>query len=69
MIIYYSNFLNRLLHDKMYKSSRHLNGNPTNIKAIRSSKKHRFVKKEFQLITNTDINNNLKILSEMGRKK
>ena len=44
------------------------------IKAIRSSKKradeltvYKFVKKELHLITNTDVNNTLKILSEMGR--
>ena len=44
------------------------------IKAIRSSKKradeltvYKFVKKELHFITNTDINNTLKILSEMGR--
>ena len=44
------------------------------IKAIRSSKKRadelrvfKFVKKEFHLITNTDINNTQKILTEMGR--
>ena len=44
------------------------------IKAIRSSKKradeltvYKFVKKEFQLITNTDINKTLEVLSEMGR--
>ena len=44
------------------------------IKAIRSSKKradeltvYKFVKKEFHSITNTDINNTLKKLTEMGR--
>ena len=44
------------------------------IKAIRSSKKcadkltvYKFVKKELHLITNTDVNNTLRILSEMGR--
>ena len=44
------------------------------IKAIRSSKKradeltvYKFVKKELHLITNTDVNNTLKILIEMGR--
>ena len=44
------------------------------IKAKRSSKKradelrvYKFVKKEFHLITNTDINNTQKILTEMGR--
>ena len=44
------------------------------IKAIRSSKKradeltiYKFVKKELHLITNTDVNNTLKILSRMGR--
>ena len=44
------------------------------IKAIRSSKKHadeltmyKFVKKEFHLITNTDVNNTLKKLSGMGK--
>ena len=44
------------------------------IKAIRSSKKrtdklkvHKFAKKELHLITNTDINNTLKILIELGR--
>ena len=44
------------------------------IKAISSSKKradeltvYKFVKKEFQLITNTDINKTLEVLSEMGR--
>ena len=46
------------------------------IKAIRSSKKradeltvYKFVKKELHLITNTDVNNTLKILIEMGRIK
>ena len=44
------------------------------IKAIRLSKTradeltvYKFVKKELHFITNTDINNTLKILSEMGR--
>ena len=44
------------------------------IKAIRSSKKRadeltisKFVKRELHLITNTDVNNTLKILSGMGR--
>ena len=44
------------------------------IKAIRSSKKradeltiYKFVKRELHLITNTDVNNTLKILIEMGR--
>ena len=44
------------------------------IKAIRSSKKRadeltvkKSVKNEFHLITNTDVNNILKIFSEMGR--
>ena len=44
------------------------------IKAIRSSKKrtdkltvYKFVKKELNLITNTDVNNTLKILIEIGR--
>ena len=44
------------------------------IKAIRSSKKRadeltvfKFVKRELHLITNTDVNNTLKILIEMGR--
>ena len=44
------------------------------IKAIRLSKKrvdeltvYKFVKKELHLITNTDVNNTLKILIEMGR--
>ena len=44
------------------------------IKAIRPSKKradeltvYKFVKKELHLITNTDVNNTLKILSRMGR--
>ena len=44
------------------------------IKAIRPSKKRadeltvcKFVKKELHLITNTDVNNTLKILTEMGR--
>ena len=41
------------------------------IKAIRSSKKRvdKFVKRELHLITNTDVNNTLKILIEMGRKE
>ena len=46
----------------------------TQIKAVRSSKKradeltvYKLVKKEPHLITNTDVNNTLKILSEMGR--
>ena len=46
------------------------------IKAIRPSKKradeltvYKFVKKELHLITNTNVNNTLKILSEMGRIK
>ena len=49
------------------------------IKAIRSSKKRadelckkklcKFVKKKLHLITNTDVNNTLKILIEMGRIK
>ena len=46
------------------------------IKAIRSSKKradeltvYKFVKKALHLITNTDVNNTLKILIEMGRIK
>ena len=44
------------------------------IKAIRSSKKrgneltvYKFAKKELHLITNMDVNNTLKILSEMRR--
>ena len=44
------------------------------IKVIRSSKKradeltvYKFVKKELHLITNTDVNNTLKILIEIGR--
>ena len=44
------------------------------IKAIRSSKKrtdeltvYKFVKEELHLIINTDVNNTLKILKEMGR--
>ena len=44
------------------------------IKAIRSSKKradeltiYKLVKKELHLITNTDVNNTLKIFSGMGR--
>ena len=44
------------------------------IKGIRSSKRradelsvYKFVKRELHLITNTDINNTLKILIEMGR--
>ena len=46
------------------------------IKAIRSSKKRadeltvcKFVKRALHLITNTDVNNTLKILIEMGRIK
>ena len=46
------------------------------IKAIRSSKKsadeltvYKFVKKELHLITNTDVNNTLKILIAMERIK
>ena len=46
------------------------------IKALRPSKKradeltlYKFVKKELHLITNTDVNNTLKILIEMGRIK
>ena len=44
------------------------------IKGIRSSKKradqltvYKFVKKELHLIANTDVNNTLKILIEIGR--
>ena len=46
------------------------------IKAIRPSKTradeltvYKFVKKELHLITNTNVNNTLKILSEMGKIK
>lgn len=79
--MYYSNFLSPLLHDKM-DAVNHIDISMETlqtalvnvIKAERSIKNVQMnssyinlSKKESQLVTNTDINNTLKILSEMRR--
>ena len=75
-IIYYSNFFDRLLNHNDISTETLQRSIFNIIKTVRRSKKHTdeltaytFVKKQFQLIANMDINNTLKKLSEIGRKE